>query len=299
MTKLSASYGRWYWHKCFNRSRQFLRQLDGYRMYLNLDDPGISTTLGRGGAREKEHTKILSEELKPDMVVWDIGANFGYYALMEAAMVGPTGKIYAVEPVPGNYQFLVKNVALNHFADRIETFQMAISDIVGTQSLFLSRYSNLNTLFQQDSRQHQGMSGETIEVKTMDVKTFLADKRPIDLIRMDIEGSEVEVLNGLVQVFDQLKKKPKILFETHPPKYHESHSLRKPLESLMQKGYYVKYLVSNSDDGTKWRDLGYQPFEIIATDGTTRGIYSGIKNEDAVHLLSQRGGVRAVLLASG
>jgi len=265
-------------------------------MYLNLDDPGISTTLGRGGTREKDFAKVLRDELRPGMTVLDIGANLGYYALMEAAIIGSQGRVYAVEPVPRNVQFLIENINLNHFEDRMEAFSLAISDRTGKQKIFLSKLSNLNTLF-PGKETKQEMTGETINVEVRDIFSFCQGKRRVEIIRMDIEGAEVEVLQGLNDHFDKDTFAPSILFETHLSKYHAGHSLEKPLRQLFDRGYYVKKLTSNSDDGKKWCAYGYTPQELIATDGTIRGIYTDISAEDAVQLICHKGGVRSVLLA--
>ncbi len=291
---MAGSYTHWYWKKIFSRSRRFRRNFDGYRMHLNLDDPGISTTLGRGGIREKEHHRILHQELGPGMTVLDIGANLGYYALMEAVLVGPTGKVYALEPVPSNYRLLKDNVGLNGFDGRIETFPLAVAGSRGRLPIHLSAASNLNTLFPQGSRR---LTGETVEVETTDLASFLADKRPVDLIRMDIEGAEVDVLNSLARM-DRSIPRPGVLFETHRSQYNDGdRNIEKPLHELCAGGYRVKYLVSNSDDGAKWGGLGYRPLELLSTDGTVRGIYRDVRPRDAIDLIVREGGVRAVLLA--
>jgi FkbM family methyltransferase len=294
--KLLGGYLRWYAAKAFSQDRKFLCRFKDYRMYVNLDDPGISTTLGRGGTREKDFAKVLCEELRPGMTVLDIGANLGYYALMEAAIVGPQGKVYAVEPIPDNYRFLTANVALNQFTGRVETFSMAISDFTGKQQIFLSKLSNLNTLF-PGNEEKQAMTGKALEVPVMDIFSFCLGKRKVDLIRMDIEGAEVEVLEGVADHLDRHTFAPEILFETHLSKYTAIHSLEVPLRRLFSRGYYVKRLTSNSDDGRKWQSLGYVPAELIPTDGTMRGIYAGISPEHAIELICRKGGVRSILLA--
>ena len=296
-TKLLGSYGWWYWNKWTQRDRKFLRQLNGYQMLLSLDDPGLSTTIGRGGQRERDQSKVLQQELNEGMTVLDLGANLGYYALMEAVLVGSRGKVYAIEPVPANFQFLVENVKLNGFADRVETFHLAVSDKDGIQKLYLSKLSNLNTLFPDGASGKQSMTGETIDVQTMEIGSFLKGKKRIDLIRMDIEGAEVEVFNGLVRMLQSRCAVPcRILFETHRSKYTPEHSLEKPLSEMFAAGYYVKRLISNSDDGKKWAVRGYRPDELIFTDGMMRGIYSNVDQENALDLICRAGGVRAALL---
>jgi len=297
---LLGSYVRWYLYKIFSRKRTFLKRVNGYLMNLDLDDPGLSMTIGRGGARERAHTDVLLHELKEGMTILDVGANLGYYALMEALQIGPSGKVYAVEPVPNNFRFLSNNVRINGLEDRVEVFYLALSKENGKQTLFLSELSNLNSLYAQGEQTKQAMTGETIEVPTQDLQTFVEGKRDIDLIRMDIEGAEVDVLNSLALLCESCTMRPKVLFETHRSKYNDKDlSIEVSLRKLFAQGYTVKRLVSNSDDGMKWARLGYSPYKLVLTDGDQRGIYKDVSNEDALNLIVREGGVRAVLLMCG
>lgn len=298
MISLTWGYARWYWCKTLQKNRLFIRKFANYKMYVSLDDPGISTTLGRGGAREIAYTQILKEVVKPGHVVLDVGANLGYYALMQAAIVGEQGFVYAVEPVPTNFAILQKNVAFNHFEDRMETFQMAVSDKKGTMPLFLSKASNLNTLFRENAEDKQDLTGECVEVQVTDIPSFLNGKKPIQFIRMDIEGAEVGVLAGVIQLLDQQSISPDVLFETHRSKYNETdRNMKQVLGELFQRGYYVKKIISNNDDGTKWLARGLTLDDLVSTDGTQRGIYSNVDNKTAIELICEEGGVRAALLS--
>ena len=82
-------------------------------MYLDPRDKGISRTLLLFGERELDHRIILKKVLSKNMKVFDIGANIGYYVLMESSIIGEKGKIIAVEPLPKNMQLLKKNLDLN------------------------------------------------------------------------------------------------------------------------------------------------------------------------------------------
>ena len=93
-----------------------------YRMIVDLNDPGISRTLIHFGTREKDHIYILNNELSPGNVIIDLGANIGYYALMEANIVGNDGYVYALEPSPSNADMLRKNISLNNYDGIVEVF---------------------------------------------------------------------------------------------------------------------------------------------------------------------------------
>src|SRR3989344_4906353 len=82
----------------------FTRNVQGSRMQLHLDDEGISADLALDGVREPMSTKTVKEEVKHGYTVIEIGANIGYYALMESGLVGNRGRIYAIEPSPNNFR---------------------------------------------------------------------------------------------------------------------------------------------------------------------------------------------------
>ena len=88
----------------------FLKEIHGNKMYLDPSDIGLSKELLLSGTREELQTKIIKEMVKKGMVVLEIGANLGYYALIEASIIGKEGKIYAIEPVPRNFEILNKNI---------------------------------------------------------------------------------------------------------------------------------------------------------------------------------------------
>lgn len=69
-----------------------------YRMLLDLNDRGISRGLILFGTREVDHKILLEKILMPGMRVFDIGANIGYYALMELGLIGKEGEIICIEP---------------------------------------------------------------------------------------------------------------------------------------------------------------------------------------------------------
>lgn len=312
-TKMWKCYGPWegirsfvyffnyYFNKRILHSKVLTRSIFEYKMYLDLNDTGISKTLALFGKRELEHRYILQKELQKGMTVLDIGANIGYYPLMEAVLVGSEGKVYAVEPSPRNYELLRENVILNRYNNIIETFNIAISNKEGEATFFLSDLSNLNTfhpeLFRGKHSLSQRLSGKTIVVKTADIEKFVRDKRRIDLVRMDIEGHEVEVFESIISATLNNNFSAKILFETHFPKYDDNHhNMRVKLRKLFEVGYFPKYMASTDEKRARFKNKGYYPDKVIRTDGVERGIYRNIKKDDAIEFICDTGGVRTVFL---
>lgn len=276
--------------------RYIKKKIYDYEMYLDMHDPGISRTLLLFGKRELEHKIILQNVLKPDMRVLDIGANIGYYAIMESKLVGPNGKVIAVEPSPNNISLLKRNLNLNN-CHNVDVYEAAISDVNDEREFFIANSSNLNTFHNTGSGIHD-LTGETIKVKTKTVIEMMKTTGTVDLIRMDVEGHEVEVIRGMLPAIQNGEIAPMIIFETHITRYNEDHDMKKILQELFNCGYRVQYLASNAESGTeRIRKKGYNGSNPIKTDFVHRVIFENIKPDDAIDLICYIGGARTVLLS--
>lgn len=279
----------------------FRRSVFDYELELDAYDPGISKTLAFFGKRELEHRAILTSVLKPGMVCGDIGANIGYYAIMEARLVGLGGKVYAVEPAPANVAFLRRNIARNGVEDIVEVIPGAISNHDGTAAFHLSAMSNVHSFHPTSFRTGErvaSMTGATIPVQTYDVPTFLSGRRRVDLVRMDIEGHEVEVFEAIARAVRMGLFRGMILFETHFPKYDTvAHDMRSRFRDLVTLGYRPKIMASTERGLPRFTAAGYAPYARVRTDGEVRGLFADVRTDDAERFLCDTGGVRTILLA--
>ena len=281
------------------RQRYVIKRFPNFRMYLDLEDNGISRTLAIAGSREEDQIAILKRELRNGMTVVDIGSNVGYYPLLASTLVGGTGKIYSAEPSPQNFELLSKNIELNSLSDMIHALPIGISNSTGKAIFYLHQQANLHTL--NPKKYHdfkESVHFDELQIDVVAIADFMRDKEPIDLIRMDIEGHEVEVLESLSMAVSEDGASPIVLFENHFPKYDEAqHSMRTQLIHLFRLGYYAKTMVSTDESVSKFHEMGYTPETVIKADGVLRGLYEDVPNDDAVKLICEIGYVRATLLA--
>ena len=185
-----------------------IKDIQGSKMYLNIRDKGVSRELALVGIREKLFTETLQSELREGDCVVDIGANIGYYSLMEARLIGPQGKVYAIEPAPHNINLLKESIRLNNYGN-IETFHLAIGQSDGISPLYISDHPNWCSFY--PPRKIKGQ----IDIEVASLDSFLMDKRRPNLIRMDVEGYEYEILNGMSGILESTM--PLRLFvEFHP-----------------------------------------------------------------------------------
>ena len=294
-----AGHGlRYHASKHLLRRRYLTRRIHDYQLCLDLHDQGLSKDIAIRGTREEQLKYIIDREVAPGDVVLDVGANIGYYAMMLAGRVGPSGKVYAMEPEPGNFQLLQRNIALNGAHAIVDAYPIGASDAEGTGTLYVNSRSNLHSFLVDPARPASKPKGRgTVEVPVTDIPSFIKDKRPVDMMRMDIEGFEVEVLSGLEPVVKDGRFAGKIVFECHFPRYTESHSIREPLRMLFGHGYRVRYMTSTDERNPKIRRHGYEPIALVQTSDTRfRGIFENVAEDDAEALICNTGGVRDVLL---
>ncbi len=267
-----------------------------YQLYLDTRDKGLSRTLFLFGRREIDHYKMLQEILEPGMKILDIGANIGYYAVMESIAIGLAGRGTAIEPMLPNIQMLKRNVELNS-ANNIEVVHGAVSATTGTGQMFMSSHSNLHT-FHRDGSAFDYLEPTPVDVPTMTLRDAgeKAGER-VDLMRMDVEGHEVEILGQLVDLVREDVMTPKVIFETHLTRYTPENDFVPVLQGLFDLGYTVRSAASSSVSGTsRLRELGYKGSPPFYSDFGERSIFNDISNEHAIELICRTGGLRTVLL---
>ncbi|MBM3506240.1 MAG: FkbM family methyltransferase [Alphaproteobacteria bacterium] len=270
------------------------RRIYDYEMWLDTRDRGISRTLILFGRRELEHRVMLEMLMKPGMIIFDIGANIGYYALMEHRLLRGSGKIIAIEPSQANANLLRRNLALNRIDD-VTVLEAAVSDTDGDRDFYLAPESNLNT-FHPDPQRSQAM--RTVTVATTTLPALAKKYGAPNLVRMDVEGHEVEVLDGAMTEIEARRMSPSIIFEVHRRRYGPNHDFAKTLRRLFAAGYRVPLVGSSQESGTlALRERGYVASEPIRTDFMTRAIFRDIRPDDAIDLICTSGGVRTVVLA--
>jgi len=278
----------WFIAKRIFGKKTIRRKLKDFEMYLDLITPGISKTLAIYKTREDDMIQVIKEELKAGMTVIDCGSNIGFYPLLEANILKNKGAIYAIEPDIRNYNILNKNVELCQYGTTIKPFQMAVSNENGISKMFVTKQSNLNKLSSKDDKSFSERHSvdSTVEVKTTTMDDFCNQENIIpDFIRMDIEGFEVEVFQGMKNIFKTAKNGFMIFLELHPHAYSEERSFSKELEKLFNLGYFAKILISAGEPiPPKYKELGYKPEMEIKSDGFIRGYYNNINNEHVIQL---------------
>jgi FkbM family methyltransferase len=157
-------------------------------MYLDEHD---SLQLSIHKVYEPAETRFFGEHVKEGMVILDVGANIGYYTLQFARAAGAKGRVYAFEPDPENFKLLQKNVQLNGYTNVI-LIPKAVSDVTGTLKLYSSPENKGDHKIYDSGEARQPINIESTRLDDY----FEAQKTPVDLIKMDIQGAEYRALLG-------------------------------------------------------------------------------------------------------
>lgn len=266
-----------------------------FKLRIDLKDKGISRTLWLYGERELDHKWMLEEVVWSGARILDVGANIGYYAVMESLLVGEKGQILALEPSPENYRTLEKNILLNR-AENVSLECVAVSNKTEQKTFFLAEESNLNTFYEPILAKRGNLAGSVL-VQTYSLSDIIAKYGSFDFLRMDIEGHEVFVLEEIATLAKAGKKCPSVIFESHINAYGPDQDIKPVLRALEDGGFHVSIVASSNERGTeKLIRMGHEPVRTIVTDETVRTIHRDLQFSELIECITNTGGIRTIFL---
>ncbi|HXQ90009.1 MAG TPA: FkbM family methyltransferase [Acidimicrobiales bacterium] len=190
----------------------------GAKMLVDTRDAAISPWIVLDGLWETHVTAWLQQTLQPGQVFVDVGANVGYFTLLGAQLVGPGGRVVAVEAHPGLAELLRRNVIMNGLYGYVTTWHRAAwsstTSVQLHQRLNFSGASSVGAIG-SEALGRLGDSEEMVEVQAVPLDDLLEGLPPVDVLKMDIEGAELQAFTGLSRT---LEASPKIsvMFEWAP-----------------------------------------------------------------------------------
>ncbi len=194
-------------------SRPFIANGLNLTLYL----PANSNFIGPevvAGTYEPETVRLLQELLHPGMVMVDLGAHIGYFSLIAAKWVGPSGQVYAFEPQPKLFDLLVRNIEANAFRNFVRPINKAVSNAKGPRTLLLSEKDDGEASFYHTP----GVTpSRTAIVETTTLDGFFAAEGwpPVHVMKADIGGSEKAALEGMRELSNR-NSQLKLIIELCP-----------------------------------------------------------------------------------
>lgn len=205
--------------RCARETSQWRQITSAYLGFATLPYP-CSLHLRRGdsiGLEEltdlKTFWQIFWRRIYPveasDRIILDIGANVGFFTLY-AAWQAPAARIFAVEPYPATFKRLLRVVSEHHLVERVTCLNYAITGTGGIRLMGNGALPSQRRALVAVGRQ---MSGVQVESKTLYELLQQEALHRVDLLKMDIEGSEYETL--LSTSLDVLRIIRRIALEYH------------------------------------------------------------------------------------
>lgn len=218
--------------------------LKGVRFILGAlsgDGGGASVYINKV---EVEQTKAFTKILSNGQILFDIGANVGYYTLLGARLVGLTGKVFAFEPVIRNLAYLYHHTVLNKINNAI-IISAACSDSVSLTKFSIGINYSVGHLINNKNNE-SSLKEILLPVPTVTVDAIVQQLGVSpDVIKIDVEGAELSVLKGAKDTIS--KKKPVVFLSTH------SDELRTLcLEYLKEFGYTFEVLSQNKNNPSEF-----------------------------------------------
>jgi FkbM family methyltransferase len=192
-------------------------------------------------------TRFVTDRLKPGDCFIDVGANIGYHSLLSSFLVGETGRVVAVEASPGIYADLIKNLQLNGVTN-VRTVNVAASESPGEIDLFEAPEDCREVTTTSPTWAKQYGCKLTGKVPSLPRKMVVSKEelRTARIIKIDVEGAEWNVCEGLLPALLELRSDAEIILEVTPS---EIESQGRQCSELIQRftdiGFFP-YVIDNS-----------------------------------------------------
>lgn len=184
-----------------NRCKSDLLNLDGRLMHIPINEYLHVVVLENDGL----DNKVIKKLVKKGDTVLDLGANIGYWTCLFADLVGETGRVFAFEPSPDNFQMLKKNIEMNGYKN-VTLEQKAVANDNYKTLLYLSKSTMDGRIYKPPLEDRQSVEVEVVRLddyfKNMDVK--------FDFIKSNVQGADFAALKGMSNV---LKKSENVKIE--------------------------------------------------------------------------------------
>jgi FkbM family methyltransferase len=178
--------------------------------------------------------EFIADQLGQGMVFYDLGANIGFFSLLAAKLVGPRGKVFSFEPDAVVFARLKRNIERNGFL-QVTPVNKGVWSTTGTATFLAADASSPDRGL---GKLAPVSTGDHLRVQCIALDDFIAESLPPTVVKVDVEGAEMEVLRGAVTLFG--KHRPSIVCEVH------SEENRRDAERLLgQYGYSIRAIDSS------------------------------------------------------
>jgi FkbM family methyltransferase len=215
------------------------RILGRYKIFFDTRDYGFSSHVLLDGYWEMWLTIFICQRIKPGMTVMDIGANFGYYTVLLADLVGVKGRVFAIEPNPRAATLLRQSVLLNGFSRWTSVVEAAAGAEAATALLYSPHGEFKNACIIDSAELVDRDAGTLHHVQQVKVDQLIGDEQGVDFLKIDAEGSEELIVKGMdhcIQVH-----RPSLVVEFNAARGKEPAAMLNYLISAYGKVFYLDF----------------------------------------------------------
>ena len=189
------------------------------------------------GVWEPNLTRWVGGRLRPGDTFVDVGANIGYFTLLASKLVGPGGRVVAVEALRETFARLQENLARNR-ATNVRALNVAAAESEGTLRAYQgpASHTGLATVVEDFGHSYEG------EVPAAPLASLLTDAElgSARVIKVDVEGSELGVARGLAGALARTRPDVEVVIELHPwPLGHLGHSPGDVIDVMAAAGFHA------------------------------------------------------------
>jgi len=177
----------------------------GAKLYVDCGDVALAPWLLLDGLWEASVTSWFHRVVRPGDHVVDVGANIGYFSVLSAKLVGPTGRVIGFEPHPRLRPLAARNLAANALHGHAEVRQAAAwSESAELTFHVREHYAGNSSLtpLHANTLDQLADSERPVAVRAVALDDELDGFGRVDLLKIDVEGAEVRVLRGLRRTLD-------------------------------------------------------------------------------------------------
>lgn len=203
----------------------------------------IENKIIQRGLFDRTLIDLMLDFAKPNSIIADVGANMGAYTVPLAKMA-PFCSVHAFEPNPLMVERLRRNLALNQLSN-VVIHEIGVSDAHGEETLYAVTEGNQGaSSFIPYSIRNEKTRPIPVIMETLD-HIFFEQNQPVSLIKIDVQGFELNVLKGALNILKQ--SKPCVIFEyerDHFSEPGEENRVKKELDHLFNENHYQVYYIS-------------------------------------------------------
>jgi FkbM family methyltransferase len=171
------------------------KETDVGTIWLQKDAELFTPTILRDGFWAREITQLMRKALRPGMTFVDAGANIGYFSVLGSKLVGPSGRVFCVEPDPMNLEILSANLERNS-CDNANVLPVAAWNERTSLNLFTPESGGAGS--------HVGGSDGDGSVDAVPLDDLIDGR--VDYMKVDCEGTDHMVIQGAQRLFGENRR---------------------------------------------------------------------------------------------